>query len=299
MNPDRSVSKILDALDMAISAIGGPAPEVFGHHWTPGKGLVSNANPLGGNTIGHFGHFGHHQRANTGFDSQRHDEKSISDSNGGVARKVLFSSVQDVQGVQSPATPGFGVGHLCPSGVQSVQKPCGSEKAEGHGLNGSPTDLRAAFEERAAIAEFEGGLDRDAAERLAWAEVTGSLEGLAQPEQLHTGPAGDDAVAWRAWMRSRISVSRARGLTTADAVRSVWSEAEDRWHRQHGATPDPDRCAGCGEWMLDGPGMTFDDGAVVHFGNPDRLDCLIIYGEAWRAAASAGLVVLGLRKPQP
>jgi hypothetical protein len=160
-------------------------------------------------------------------------------------------------------------------------------------------DLMDAYEERAAIAEFEGGLDRDAAERLAWAEVTGSLEGLAQPEQLHTGPAGDDAVAWRAWMRSRISVSRARGLTTADAVRSVWSEAEDRWHRQHGATPDPDRCAGCGEWMLDGPGMMFDDGAVVHFGNPDRLGCLIIYGEAWRAAASAGLVALGLRKPQP
>jgi hypothetical protein len=39
------------------------------------------------------------------------------------------------------------------------------------------------------------------------------------------------------------------------------------------------------------------DGAVIHFGNPDRFDCLIIYGETWRAAASAGLVTLGLRKP--
>jgi hypothetical protein len=44
--------------------------------------------------------------------------------------------------------------------------------------------------------------------------------------------------------------------------------------------------------MLDGPGMRMLDGAVIHFGNPDRLDCLIIYGEAWRAAASAGLVAL-------
>jgi hypothetical protein len=205
----------------------------------------------------------------------------------------------DVQGVQSLVTPGFGVGHLCLSGVQSVQKPCGSEKAEGHGLNGSPTDLRAAFEERAAIAEFDGGLDRDAAERLAWAEVTDSLNEPDNRERLHTGPAGDDAAAWRAWMRRRIPVWQARGLTTAEAARSVWSEAEDAWHRRHGATPDPDRCAGCGEWMLDGPGIRLPDGVVVHFGNPGRLDCLIIYGEAWRAAASAGLVALGLRKPQP
>ena len=34
-----------------------------------------------------------------------------------------------------------------------------------------PADLRDAFEERAAIAEFDGGLDRAAAERLAWAKV--------------------------------------------------------------------------------------------------------------------------------
>jgi hypothetical protein len=39
-----------------------------------------------------------------------------------------------------------------------------------------PADLRAAFEERAAIAEFDGGLDRTAAERLAWTEVTGEDE---------------------------------------------------------------------------------------------------------------------------
>ena len=147
-----------------------------------------------------------------------------------------------------------------------------------------PPDLQAAFDERAAIAEFDGGLDRDAAERLARDEVT-------------SGPVGDDVTSWRAWMRSRLPVWQARRLPRSEAMRSVWSEAEGIWHRQHGAPPDPDRCAGCGEWMLDGPGMRFDDGAVVHFGNPDRLDCLILYDEAWRAAASAGLVALGLRKP--
>src|SRR4051794_17422089 len=123
MSAERSVSEMLNALDAAIAAIGGPVPEGFGHHWTTGQGLVSNANSLDGKAIGHFGHFGHHQRANTDSDAQQSGEKSSSDSNGGVARKVLFSGVQNVQGVQSPATPGFGVGHLCPSGVQSVQKP--------------------------------------------------------------------------------------------------------------------------------------------------------------------------------
>ena len=39
-----------------------------------------------------------------------------------------------------------------------------------------PVDLMLAFEERAAIAEFDGGLDRAAAERLAWAEVIGQGE---------------------------------------------------------------------------------------------------------------------------
>ena len=280
------MSKILDALDVAISAIGEPAPEIFGHHWTPAKGLVSNANPLDGKAIGHFGHFGHHQRANTGFDSQRHDEKSISDSNGGVARKVLFSSVQDVQGVQSPATPGFGVGHRCPSGVQSVQKHGGSETAASHELNGLPTDLRAAFEERAAIAEVDGGISRDAAERLAWDEV-------------NAGPVGDTLKAWRAWMNYRVPVRMARGLSRSEAMHSVWAEAECIWHCRNGVVPNPDRCAGCGEWMLDGPGIRLPDGAVVHFGNPDRFNCLLLYGQEWRGAASAALLALGLKRPPP
>jgi hypothetical protein len=40
-------------------------------------------------------------------------------------------------------------------------------------------DLRNAFEERAAIAEFDGGLDRDAAERLTWTEVMKKPDGAA------------------------------------------------------------------------------------------------------------------------
>jgi hypothetical protein len=39
-----------------------------------------------------------------------------------------------------------------------------------------PISLILDFEERAAVAEFDGGLDHAAAERLAWAEVTGEDE---------------------------------------------------------------------------------------------------------------------------
>ena len=70
-------------------------------------------------------------------------------------------------------------------------------------------------------------------------------------------PNGDTLQAWRAWMNYRIQAWMARRLSRAEAMHSVWSEAEGIWHRRHGAPPDPDRCAGCGEWMLDGPGMRF------------------------------------------
>jgi hypothetical protein len=152
--------------------------------------------------------------------------------------------------------------------------------------NNLPAELKAAFDERAAIVEADGGLDRAAAERLAWEEV-------------NAGPVGDALEVWRAWMNCRIPLRMARGLSRVEAMRSVWAEAECIWHCRHSAPPDPDRCAGCGEWMLDGPGMRFRDGAVIHFGNPDRLNCLILYGETWRSAASDALVKLGLKRPWP
>jgi hypothetical protein len=147
-----------------------------------------------------------------------------------------------------------------------------------------PADLQSAFDERAAIAEVDGGLNREAAERVARREVT-------------SGPAGDDVTDWRAWMRSRLPVWQARDLSAREAARVIWAEAESAWHLRHPPPADPDRCAGCGEWMLDGPGMRLLDGAVIHFGNPDRLDCLILHGETWRSAASAALMTIGLRKP--
>ena len=65
--------------------------------------------------------------------------------------------------------------------VMAVPKPALREKLEGSiGSNGSaPTqrisekeDVWEAYEERAAIMEFDGGLSRDEAEREAWALVS-------------------------------------------------------------------------------------------------------------------------------
>ncbi len=62
--------------------------------------------------------------------------------------------------------------------VMAVPPPALREKLEGSiGSNGStspsrllePESVREAYEERAAIMEFDGGLSRDEAEREAWA----------------------------------------------------------------------------------------------------------------------------------
>jgi hypothetical protein len=113
------------------------------------------------------------------------------------------------------------------------------------------------------------------------------------------GPAGDDLPAWRAWMNRRYAVWRTRGYSRAEALGIVWGEAEAEWHKRHGAAPDPTRCAGCGERLLSGAGIQMLDGAVVHVGDPQQVECLAIYGAQWRGAASVGLMALGLMRPRP
>jgi hypothetical protein len=105
-------------------------------------------------------------------------------------------------------------------------------------------------------------------------------------EKIGDAPHRDGLVPWSAWMRGEEPPWLVRGRPDAEVSHSVWSEAESAWHLRHHPPPDPDRCAGCGEWLLDGPGMRLPDGAVVHFGNPDRFDCPISYDMQWRQAAS-------------
>jgi hypothetical protein len=106
-------------------------------------------------------------------------------------------------------------------------------------------------------------------------------------------PDGDDLNAWRRWMHSRVQVWVNRGRSKSIAIQIVWGEAVNEHHRRHGATPNPDRCAGCGSWLMDEPGMSLPDGARVHV----NLDCMAMYGNEWRRAAADGLVALGINPP--
>jgi TubC N-terminal docking domain len=132
----------------------------------------------------------------------------------------------------------------------------------------------------------DGPASHAAAERLAKARGAG-------------GPVGDDLPAWRAWMNRRYAVWRTRGYSRAEALGIVWGEAEVVWHKRHGAAPDPTRCAGCGERLPSGAGIQMLDGAVVHVGDPEQVECLAVYGAQWRGAASVGLMALGLMRPRP
>jgi hypothetical protein len=120
-----------------------------------------------------------------------------------------------------------------------------------------------------------------------------------------SGPAGDDLPAWQSWMKHRYVWWRQRGFSQAEARRIVWGEAEWKWHLRHDPPPDPDRCAGdpdrcagCGKRILAGDGMEMLDGAMVHIGDPEVVECLAIYGAQYRSAASVGLMAMGLMRPQ-
>jgi hypothetical protein len=138
-------------------------------------------------------------------------------------------------------------------------------------------DLKAAFAD-------DGPASHAATERLAKVTVTDS-------------PAGDDRPALREWMTGRYVYRLRRGFSRAEAWRIVWGEAEDEWHQRHGAVPEPDRCAGCGERLMPGEGLELPDGAVVHLGDPEVVECPAVYGAQWRGSASVALMRLGLMRP--
>ncbi len=134
-----------------------------------------------------------------------------------------------------------------------------------------------AFEERAAIAEHDGGLLRDQAERQARQDCALS------------GPDGDDRADWRAWI----------GAWAEHHGREwVWSLAESAWHGRHGQRVDPAICPGCGMPIGQRRLLEMGDGARVHLDDRSGLDCLIQYGARWRGAAAAGLIEIGLPRPK-
>jgi hypothetical protein len=87
------------------------------------------------------------------------------------ARREIGDKVACATAKTAEAHPTAATAVLCP--------PSGEEREGSIGGNGSPLParmqdaeaLREAFEERAAIMEFDGGMSREDAERAAWALV--------------------------------------------------------------------------------------------------------------------------------
>jgi hypothetical protein len=83
-----------------------------------------------------------------------------------------------------------------------------------------------------------------------------------------------------------------------DAELLAFGDMVLEWHRTHGASPYPRRCAGCGDELPDFAGIVVDrGGARVHFDEARRNECIIAYGAKWRATAVVGLQALGLDVP--
>jgi hypothetical protein len=100
---------------------------------------------------------------------------------------------------------------------------------------------------------------------------------------------GRDAAWWRRELTVRTLVlgERSRG----EAERLAFDHLVLEWHRDHGARVPEWQCAGCGK-PIGGPEvLALADGNRVHF---QALDCLLRYGERWRAAATAALRAFGL-----
>jgi hypothetical protein len=82
-----------------------------------------------------------------------------------------------------------------------------------------------------------------------------------------------------------------------EAARLAWGEMQSLWHRLHGWRAPEWQCAGCNSPVGGLPALDLADGSRVHLDDAHGLDCLLAFGERWRAVATAGLQALGLNPP--
>jgi hypothetical protein len=262
MTAPKPVSNIFDVLDATISAIGSVGEGRFGHRLGIESGPLHNANPLTGNGFRHFGQFEHLKQETLGSEPPDVDRKTDHEATSRGSRVRAYPS-------QMPKVPklpnfyidqGFEVEHQTPSSAQSVLKTAGN-------AGGTVNDI-----------------SPDALKALR--------EAFRQPK--NPAPASDAPDDWRQWLQDRTDYWLGLGYLPIEAGRIAWGEAENVWHWRHGAEPSLDRCAGCDALMLDDPGMSLPDGAAVHVGQDQGLECLIAYGQKWRGAAYVGLGAMGL-----
>jgi hypothetical protein len=89
-------------------------------------------------------------------------------------------------------------------------------------------------------------------------------------------PSAAEAEYWRDFFDERAAHREFDGgYSRAEAERLAFGEMILEWHRRYGASPDPFRCAGCGDDMPSKGGMALSDGARVHFDAVRKVDCII------------------------
>jgi hypothetical protein len=69
------------------------------------------------------------------------------------------------------------------------------------------------------------------------------------------------------------------------------------WHKRHGRKWPAWQCAGCNMSIGGLPALNLADGNRVHLDEAHGLECLLAFGERWRAEAIAGLRAMGFDPP--
>jgi hypothetical protein len=125
------------------------------------------------------------------------------------------------------------------------------------------------------------------------------LVALARCEQMRDPATPPSIASWRDRFAARIAHWSLDGQRPWQrAERLAFGEMILDWHRLHGASSEPGRCAGCGDEIANDIGFEVDgNGTRVHFDGDRRDDCIIAYGQKWRGAAIAGLRALGVNPP--
>ena len=107
-------------------------------------------------------------------------------------------------------------------------------------------------------------------------------------------PGAVEARRWSEQYTAR-TLEWSRGKRTwQEARRLAWGDMQNEWHFANGRRCAAWQCAGCGRPLGGLEALNLPDGNRVHF---EPIDCLITFGNRWRAEADAALVALGLEMP--
>jgi hypothetical protein len=109
--------------------------------------------------------------------------------------------------------------------------------------------------------------------------------------------AASDPASWRNHFKRLLALGGIyREPSGENAEGPVFENVILRWHLRFGASPDPHRCAGCGDKLEAEAGLLLGD-ARVHLDGMRGINCVTAYGRKWRGSAIKVLGVLGMDPP--